>query len=89
MIRIPHETRLANSGTPERLIKIVCEEADQSAFALCSIRGPWRCRKVVEVRRRIAKRARMEDFTFEQIGRALNRDHSSVVSLLRSRKGGE
>lgn len=74
---------------PRELAEIVVVEANKYGFTLKQLRGPSRERHRYWVRRNIARIARLRDdpFSYPQIGRALNRDHSSIVSMIRGRRG--
>ena len=49
---------------------------------LDDVRGPVRRRDLVEVRRVVARYLRTSGCSLPEIGRALNRDHSTVMHLL-------
>lgn len=51
------------------------------------IRGPSKASEYVNVRRQIAAQLQDEGCSYPTIGRALNRDHSTIVSLLKGGKG--
>lgn len=60
-----------------------CHELGVDPFV---IRGKSRLREHVIVRWRIAKELREFGHSYPGIGRALNRDHSSVMQMLNGRK---
>lgn len=76
------------ADVPRGLAEIVVIQANKYGFTLSQLRGPSRERGRLSARRSIARLARGEGFSFPQIGRALNRDHSTVMSMLNGRRGG-
>lgn len=50
---------------------------------LNTLRGPSRKASIVRERVRAAEELRDQDFTIEEIGDILNRDHSTIVHYLR------
>lgn len=68
--------------------EILREEAFKYTVAIGDIVGPTRVRHVVVARWAVAERLLEElEMTLESIGRVLNRDHSSVVYMLRRARG--
>ncbi len=73
--------RLARyARVPEELAAIVVIAANEADVRLRLLRGPSVSRDLVRVRQRIALRARVLGYPWEEIGRALNRDHSTAVN---------
>ena len=72
------------ADVPRELAEIVVSYADKYGFTIKELRGPSRKADRVWVRRSIAKiaRHRAEPFTYWQIGRALNRDNSTIRNLV-------
>lgn len=70
------------ADVPDDLAKITVSGAKRYGLPLCAIRGDCRKRNLVVCRWYIAGRARKAGFSFPQIGRALNRDHSTIVYAL-------
>ncbi len=67
------------ADVPRPLARIVVQGAEHFGWPLAAIRGPRRVPILVEARWAIACQARKRGFTYWQIGRAMNRDHSSIV----------
>ncbi len=59
--------------------------AAAAGVTLEELRGPSRRREMVELRRRLAADLQSRGWSLSATGRLLNRDHSTVVHLLRSR----
>lgn len=78
------------ADVPRGLAEIVVIEANKYGFTLAQLRSPSREAQRVWLRKNIARIARQHrpPFSFPQIGRALNRDHSTVMSMLNGRRGG-
>lgn len=77
--------RLAEwADVPRGLAELVVIYATRYGFTLKELRGPSRKSGHVWVRRNIAKLARggHEPYSYWQIGRALNRDNSTVRNLV-------
>ncbi len=81
-IRVP----LSPHDSPHReAVEVVCRVAAEHGVALSDLRGPGRRGRLVEARRRAAAAARARtDVSLPQLGRILNRDHSTVLSLVRT-----
>lgn len=72
--------RLAHCArVPKPLAQLVIEGAVQFGVDIGHFRGPSKKRAVAMARREIAVEARQQGYSFETIGRALNRDHSTIV----------
>lgn len=50
------------------------------------IRGPFRTRLLVDIRMAIARELRASGLSLPEIGKAMNRNHTTVLSLLRGGK---
>lgn len=72
------------ADVPAKLATLTAMGASKYGFPLDVLRGECRKRPIVRCRCWIARRARLEGFSFPQIGRALNRDHTSVIHLVRA-----
>jgi chromosomal replication initiation ATPase DnaA len=72
------------AGVPRELAELVVTFSERYGFSVGQIRGPSRVSDCVWIRRSIAKIARRREtpFSFWQIGRALNRDSSTVQNLV-------
>lgn len=63
----------------EQLLDRVCSENNVLKQAVLSRnRAPW----LVDIRRQFARQAREQNFSYPQIGSALCRHHTTVMSLL-------
>jgi chromosomal replication initiation ATPase DnaA len=59
------------------------EECARAGVTMADVRGKRRRDRIVAIRRAIARRLRNETLlTYPEIGRVINRDHSTVLSLL-------
>jgi hypothetical protein len=87
------DAELARAITVARSTGTPALEAQMESIAAAAgvtleeLRGPSRHREVVELRRQLAVHLRSRGWSLTTIGRLLNRDHSTVVHLLRSRSG--
>jgi hypothetical protein len=68
---------------PLPLAEMVVEAAEDAKLTLRQFRSECRLGKYVEARRKLCIRARGCNYSLPQIGRALNRDHTTVLHLLR------
>ena len=69
----------------QEAVEVVCKVAAEHGVALSDLRGPGRRGRLAEARRRAAAAARARtDVSLPQLGRILNRDHSTVLSLVRT-----
>jgi len=68
--------------TPAEMLAAFCEEHGVRPTALRGGRHRW----LVDLRTRCAARMRKEGHSYPDIGAALNRDHSSVMYMLRDRE---
>jgi chromosomal replication initiation ATPase DnaA len=72
--------RLAHdAGVPADLAALVVLAANRLGVTVRCFRAPGRRIAFVRARQRVAVGARDLGFTYQAIGRALNRDHSSVI----------
>lgn len=73
---------------PRELAEIVVIEANKHGLTLKQLRSPSVEAHRYSARKKIALKARSRPtpFSFPQIGRAINRDHSTVISMLRGRR---
>lgn len=71
---------------PPRIRGIVQETCDRYGFASEIVLGSTRMRLLVDCRAAIAQRLRKDGYSTSLIGRWLGRDHSTIISLLKSRK---
>ena len=59
------------------------EECVKAGVTMADVRGKRRRSRIVAIRRRIARRLRNETLlTYPAIGRVINRNHTTVLSLL-------
>ena len=65
------------------IVTQVCNEANARPD---DVRNGGNRKELVDLRAEIARRARLAGFSFPQIGRAMNRHHTSVMHLLKGRK---
>lgn len=72
------------ANVPPRLARLTVRAATAHGFTLSALRSDSRKRSLFRCRQSIATQAREEGFSFPQIGRALNRDHSTVVHAVRT-----
>lgn len=82
--------RLArNADIPLELAQLVVVAANQADMPLRNLRSARQHRELVQVRRTVvlAARHRNPPFSYWQIGRALNRDHSTVIWAERGDRG--
>jgi chromosomal replication initiation ATPase DnaA len=71
----------ASAAVPEALAALVVIAANEADVPLRIFRSSSRRSRLVAGRRRVAGLGRAHGFSYWQIGRALNRDHSTVISL--------
>lgn len=80
-------TRLKLTGTDtgrrDRMEVILQEEARRAGFTPAEVLEKDNRRELVEIRRRVAVRARRFGYSLPQIGNVLKRHHTSVLSLLK------
>lgn len=80
--------RLAeNANVPHGLAELVVIWADKQGRTLRQLRGECRDGDLVWIRKMVSREARRRKFSFHQIGRALNRDHTTIVSHCNGRRG--
>ena len=70
------------ASVPRELAEIVFSKSLSHNIDVPSIRSDLKCRHMVAARREIAVEAREQSFSYPKIGRALNRDHTSVRHLV-------
>ena len=73
------------ANVPHGLAELVVMRASQRGLRLRSLRSQLRHPDLVAARHAIAKEARRLEYSYPVIGRALNRDHTSIMHLLRTR----
>lgn len=73
------------ANVPHELAELVVMRANQRGLRLRNLRSQLRHPDLVDARHAIAKEARGMHYSFPVIGRALSRDHTSVMHLLRTR----
>ena len=69
---------------PLHLAQLVVMRVNASGYTLRFVRSELRWTELVDLRQAIATEAKTK-FSYPQIGRALNRDHTTIISLLRRR----
>jgi len=71
--------RSANAANPRQYVRMRAEDFGVSWEQLLGHARPsW----LVAIRRAIARELRRKEFSYSEIGRALNRDHSTIMYLL-------
>lgn len=80
------ERLCAFANVPLPLARFVVEVADNSGLQVSELRSESRSGRMVKIRAHIAKEARRNGYSLETIGRALNRDHTTVIHAIRSSK---
>jgi chromosomal replication initiation ATPase DnaA len=73
------------ANVPHELAEIVVIHCNRADIGVKSLRAPDKRFCMVQIRKAIAVDARARGYSLPKIGRALNRDHTSIHSLLRSR----
>jgi hypothetical protein len=71
---------------PEGAIRIVRAVEDEAGMARGVLMEKWRTRSRVVLRRRAALLCRAAGFSLPEIGAAMNRDHTTVLWILRGGK---
>jgi chromosomal replication initiation ATPase DnaA len=74
------------ADVPRGLAEIVAIEANKHGFTVKQLRSSSLERQRFVARQSIVRIARDKGFSFPQIGRALNRDHSTIVSMVHGRR---
>lgn len=64
------------------LTKFVRARAADRGLSLTEVQGPRRHKQLVQFRREISRRAHGVGFRLSEIGRVLNRDHSTIRNLI-------
>lgn len=73
----------AFANIPLPLAEYVASVAEIKGLQVSELRSDSRAPKLVKIRGNIAAIARQHGYTFEAIGRALNRDHTTVIHAIR------
>ena len=73
-----------HANVPLALAQLVAMHADRLGYTLRNIRNDRRQRPLVRARWQIIALARNEGFSLPVIGRAMNRDHTSIIHALRT-----
>ena len=73
-----------HANVPLALAQLVAMHADRLGYTLGTIRNDRRQRQLVRARWQIIALARNEGFSLPVIGRAMNRDHTSIIHALRA-----
>ena len=76
--------RSADVMSPRQYVRMRAGDFDVSPDVLL---GPCRQQWLVTIRRKIAGELRAQEFSYSEIGRAFNRDHSTILSLLDTGRG--
>jgi chromosomal replication initiation ATPase DnaA len=71
----------------ESVISLMKAVAQEAGFTPDEIRSRCTETRYVKARRRIARAARKEGFTYQEIGQAIGRHHSTVIALIQGRRG--
>lgn len=72
------------ASIPNELAELVVAMCDAHPSRIESVRGPKRAPELVRCRQRIAVAARDMGYSYPTIGRALNRDHTTVIHAIRT-----
>ena len=67
-------------GTVRYHVRKVADETGQTPEAIL---GPTKITEVVSARWEVIRRARADGHSFSAIGRALNRDHTTIINAVR------
>ena len=81
--RTPAEVALW-ANIPRSLASLVCTVAERHGITMAAMRGDSRAHRFVVARRELAQEATAAGFGSPTIGRALNRDHSTVLHHLKT-----
>jgi chromosomal replication initiation ATPase DnaA len=73
------------ANVPHDLAELVVMGANRIGSSLKWFRSDRRFEELVAGRAWVAREARQRGHSFPAIGRALNRDHSSIIHLVRTR----
>lgn len=83
-----HALAVAGAASPwmarEPLKEIVGRVAKAHAVTVADLKGPSRDERIVHVRRLAMREARKQRYSLPEIGRALNRHHTTVLAGLRA-----
>ena len=71
------------ADVPRDLAELVVSYADDERLAVSTLRSASRRSRLVKARQHVAAEARRRGYTFWQIARALNRDHSTIVHAVK------
>lgn len=80
--QVVHQERNANQA----ILKIAMKVADEAGLKLEDITGYGRTKIVAQTRHLVCYVANQNGYTVSQIGRALGRDHTSVMNSIRNVK---
>ena len=72
------------ANVPQHLAELVTGTASESRIPLRRLRSDSRLKELVECRRNIIRKALEHNYSFPQIGRALNRDHTTIMHHARA-----
>jgi chromosomal replication initiation ATPase DnaA len=70
----------------ENMAEIITRVCQQSGVTVEQIQAKDNSVKIVAVRRKIALEARSKHYSFPQIGAALRRHHTTIISLVQSKQ---
>lgn len=86
IIELPVRQNVDQAWEQSLLARLVAQRAKDRGLTIADICGPATTLHISAVRRGIAQAARAEGYTYQQIGRALNRHHTTIVSLIHGRR---
>jgi hypothetical protein len=72
------------ADVPQRLAELVVEGCAAANLDVRAVRSASRHQELVECRWRIAAQARIMGYSYPAIGRALNRDHTTIMHAVQS-----
>ena len=75
-----------HANVPLELAQLVVMIVNQSPFTLRDIRSYKETHKLREWRQSIIRQVRRAGFSYNEIGRAMNRDHSAIVKTMNGLK---
>lgn len=78
-----HEVRLLAWGATDFIWRLMTEVSEATGLSIEEIRGGRRTRELTDVRRFIMAKAHENGHSLTQIGRAMRRDHTTVLEGLR------
>ena len=71
------------ANVPLSLAQLVVSKARNAHCPLKKLRSECRDHAIVAIRHRIARAAEREGYSYSAIGRALNRDHSTIMYVVK------